>query len=108
MTKNKKTANGIGVPKAACGLFSTTLKSTPKFLHLVKELYFSETGKLSAAEIGELLYDDDLKDWDAIRVLGGSTETKNLEPAECPYMIETEKQGLRILKRCEAITLRVW
>lgn len=73
---------------------------------LVKELYESETGQLSAAEIGERLYDDDMKDWDAIRVLGSSTENTNLEPANFPYMLEAEKQGLKILKRCEAITLR--
>ena len=83
-----------------------SLKAILRF-RLVQELYFSETGQLSAAEIGDLLYGDDLKDWDAIRVLGGKTENLNLEPARCPYMIEVEKQGLKILNRCEPLSVRV-
>lgn len=75
---------------------------------LVKGLYFSETGKLSAAEIGELLYDDDLKPWDNIRKLGASTEELNLEPSSCPYVIEIENQCLKILERSGTITFRVW
>lgn len=74
---------------------------------LVRELYDSETGKLSAAEIGELLYDDDLKPWDNIRKLGSSTEELNLEPVGCPYAIEIEEQHLKILERSGTIPFRV-
>ena len=62
----------------------------------VKELYLSETGYLSAAELGERLHDDDLKSWDAIRMIGTRTENDNLEPVSFPYMLEVYRSLYKI------------
>ena len=82
---------------------------------LVKYLFKSETGYRSAAELEEKVWD--LKErlifikWNTIRMLGTNTE-KNLEQENCPYMIEVEGEGLKILQRhtkpaCELSILRV-
>jgi hypothetical protein len=66
---------------------------------LLKILWVSPSRSLSAAEIGEILYGDERKDWDTIRKLGNNTETQNLEPKNFPFFIEPESQNLKLVTR---------
>jgi hypothetical protein len=66
---------------------------------LVKSLYLSDDKTLSGAEVAEKIYRNDLKKWNAIRLLGYFTEKKILEPNKFPFIIIQENQTLKLIRR---------
>ena len=68
---------------------------------LVLELYLSGRGELSAAELGEVLWNNDTISWDVVRKLGENTENDQLEPVSFPYEISVdhENQSIKIFPR---------
>jgi hypothetical protein len=66
---------------------------------LIKELYLAEEKMLTAAEIGEILYGNDLFSWNAIRMLAERTYEQLINYKDFPYFLEIENQNILLKKK---------
>ena len=76
-------------------------KQAERRYRLVLEFYSSGRDTLSAAELGESLWDDDTISWDVVRKLGENTENDQLSVSSFPFeiIVDHESQSLSFFPR---------